>query len=164
MIEQISKYHGEWVLYVGKICGYYAEDIVQEMYLKVGVKQYPKCINKGKVNKPYILSMLRSMVMDYHRAKKKVVKVDYLDVFEGNFKHEEGLCLKELEERHETHLEVCKKLRGVHGYYERFYMIYTSGDNPSLQDVADASGMSKSTIHTLLKNTKQIIKNGEITK
>ena len=161
MLEKIAKYHSDWVLYVGKICEdkHYVEDIVQEMYLKIERKNcYEKIIQGDKLNKGYVCSILKNMVSDYYRAKSKVVKVDYLQTFEEDFKTE-GTPIEQIHEIHEQHLEVCKTLRQNHTYYERLFLMYTDAENPSYQDIANLSGISKATIYNGVKRIKQILQN-----
>jgi RNA polymerase sigma factor (sigma-70 family) len=77
MLQILAKYHSDWIkvaqAYNAKA---FAEDIVQEMYIKV-IPHLDKCIVKGKPNKAYIYTIIRNLCLDLHR--KSVDKVEIID-------------------------------------------------------------------------------------
>jgi len=155
VLKEIAKYHHEWL----KIATYYtndhAEDIVQEMYLRVADVDPDRIFQDGKLKKNFIYTVIRNLCLDYHRAKDRVIKVDFLEDTEAT-----EICTQS-EEQHQQHLEICEKLRQEHFYYETLYLIYTSSDNPSYRDISEKTGISLMTIYSDMKKIKQIIKDNE---
>ncbi len=78
MLEEVAKNHKEWILTARKLgAGDYAEDIVQELYIKLDkYSSKEKCIRNGKVIKSYIYLTLRSLVASYYQNKKGITKID----------------------------------------------------------------------------------------
>jgi hypothetical protein len=74
--------HNKWVNYV-KSFGEkdYYEDIVQEMYIKIGLLNLENvCIKDGKPNNNYIWYVLKNLHLDYVKSKNKIVKVQLLNI------------------------------------------------------------------------------------
>lgn len=76
-ISEVVRHHNKWVKIVYTFGeDFYAEDIVQEMYLKLmKYKQAEDIIKNGKVNDAYVWFVLRSVFMDYIKTKNKIQKV-----------------------------------------------------------------------------------------
>jgi len=76
-LKEVAKFHKDYVRIVISLGEeVYAEDIVQEMYIRL-TKYYRKnlIINQdGQVNKSYIYLVLRAMVYDLHKERKKMQK------------------------------------------------------------------------------------------
>ena len=76
-LNEIAKHHKQWVTTVQGIGGdMYAEDIVQEMYLrldKIVTKRgtHDFLFKKGKLQKGYVFFALRSILYSYLKAKNK---------------------------------------------------------------------------------------------
>ena len=66
-LTQVAKHHDIYVRNVTNMgAGSYAEDIVQEMYIRLNkYSTAEKCITNGKVNKHYIWRILYSLSKDY---------------------------------------------------------------------------------------------------
>tara|TARA_R100001530_G_scaffold116636_1_gene83706 strand:- start:393 stop:977 length:585 start_codon:yes stop_codon:yes gene_type:complete len=77
-LRTLAKHHKEWVE-VAKTLGadHYAEDVVQEAYLKlVHYNQPQKFINdKNEIHRGYMFFVIRSVVSDFRRIKNKIKKV-----------------------------------------------------------------------------------------
>jgi len=85
ILKQIAKDHQKWIdILVGLGCNkVLAEDLVQEMYIKVHqyVKDNKKSIlYNGEVNTFFIYVMLKNMYYDYHRQKKRIKISSYDDM------------------------------------------------------------------------------------
>lgn len=78
MLEELSKNHGKWIKYAIKICGHKqsAEDLVQDMYLKV----HNRNIESYKLTDQYIYTMLLN---DYKTIVTKGNKVELISIDEG---------------------------------------------------------------------------------
>lgn len=79
ILEEVSKYHNEWVKICKTLVGDIAEDMVQDMYLLLihrGVTleliRYEDTINKF-----YIYRMLRNICIDYLRKRKTHVELNF---------------------------------------------------------------------------------------
>lgn len=84
-MEHIYSRHKHWVSIVKKFGEInYAEDVVQEAYIKVYGKE---------INEAYFYYTLRSLTMDLH--SKKVIKVEITKDIEYNLREEEGNELAE---------------------------------------------------------------------
>ena len=76
-LNEVAKHHKQWVTTVQGIGGdMYAEDIVQEMYLrldKIVTKRgtHDFLFKKGKLQKGYVFFALRSILYSYLKAKNK---------------------------------------------------------------------------------------------
>lgn len=157
MLEELSIFHDDWVHFVsGHISEYvYREDIVQEMYLKAHRTKNQKALldKDGKANKKYIFQMLKSLCVDYNRAKSRVVKenVDVLSNLEET--HSNGLELCDIQDINRKHHEVRAKLRKADPYYESLYLVKTCAEKPTFRELSKQTGIATS---TLCKNVKQI--------
>ena len=76
-LSKVAEKHTYWIKLVQKFgAGHYAEDIVQEMYLKIHkYADEKKTIVKGKVNSRYIYLALYSIFIEYMRQKSKINKI-----------------------------------------------------------------------------------------
>jgi len=77
----IAKHHKEWVATAtGLGGGDYAEDIVQEAYLKIYKYANPeKIITDGKVNKGYVFFVIKSILYTLKKEQKKYIKTPIQD-------------------------------------------------------------------------------------
>jgi hypothetical protein len=78
-LNKVAQHHNEWVTHIhtiGKTS--HAEDIVQEMYLKLVRTNKSKevILENGKVHKSYIYRALNNLLVDYYRSAKKFSFVD----------------------------------------------------------------------------------------
>lgn len=74
--------HKKWINYV-KSFGEtnYHEDIVQEMYIKIGTLNLKDvCIKDGKPNNNYLWFVLRNLYIDFVKSKNKIVKIELLNI------------------------------------------------------------------------------------
>jgi RNA polymerase sigma factor (sigma-70 family) len=154
-IEEIAKYHDDWLRVLESFgADYYAEDIVQEMYITLMRRNEPeKYIIKGKLYFPYIYVTLRNSYLNYLKKKNKVYKVDIDEI-------QIETTIDDAEDKHEFH-EFSNKIRDLlgreHWYYERIYDIYTSPENPSFRTMAKDTKISFMTIYNDFKKIKELI-------
>lgn len=130
MLDKLAKHHNEWVK-IAEIynANHYAEDIVQEMYIKI-VPHIDKCFNGEKLNKSYIYLTIKNLCLDLHR--KKVHKVQIVDdILEDTF---------EIEEPKDVVNEV---LKNVHWYDKELFELYLlTGSCRKLEKLTDINYMS----------------------
>ena len=81
-INKVTKHHKEYVNTIKQFGeDFYAEDLVQEMYVRFITKnKEQQVMNKGEVNRYYVWLTLRSLFIDFHRQKSRVIKVDVSEV------------------------------------------------------------------------------------
>jgi len=156
MLELVCKYHLEWVSVVKRLgAGDYAEDIVQEMYLKLHkYSSYDKCIVDGKVNKYYIFLTLKSILFSYFSERKKILKVN-IDDFE--IKDEESNLQTEID-YNDFCLKVDEELKNVHWFHKQVFDIYNGVDKTSFRKLEKETNISYISLYNSVKICKDIIK------
>ena len=154
MLDEVAKYHKEWVAYATGIIGGMGEDLVQEMYIKLDRQPKEKYYDGG-LNKAYIRAAIRNLCYDYAK-KKKFVQCEITEIYETDWK-EDGIDLETLQELHDRHIEVRQKLANKSFFLEMLYLIYTSAEDPSLRELAKEAGVPLTTIYNDIKNIKKII-------
>ncbi len=103
-IEQVAQHHKEYIKTI-KSFGeeFYAEDLVQEMYIRFINKDKEKAvIVNGQVNKYYVYLTLRSLFVDFHRQKSRVHKVGLNEIM--------NLAYIDTLEEHEAFWQLCKRV------------------------------------------------------
>jgi len=143
MIEQICKKHKLWVSYVRKLGEIdYAEDIVQEMYIRV-IKYKPKfAIENNQVNDKYIYIMLQNIFLDEikNNSKNRITKTD-----NDSYINED--LLKKIDE----------EIESWNWYDKQLFKIY-SQTGKSIRKIAKEYNVSYISIFRTLKNRKDKLK------
>lgn len=157
LLEQLYKHHKDWVSFTKCFINNYAEDLVQEMYIKISKVPQSKYIKEGEIQKNYIFTILRNLCLDYHRANKKVTKVEWIADYQEDFK-EQPESLEQIQHKHEQHKEIRKLLFEEERFLEMYYMIYTDAENPSYRDIEQKTGINLNSIHNDIQRVKKTIK------
>ena len=124
--------------------GMYAEDVVQEAYLK--------CIRNNNLAEGYIILAIRSVAFDLYRANKKVKKVEL---------HDNLITEDEPIETHPTkYIEIEHLLDGVHWYDKEVFRIYCQ-EIKSIRKLAKATEISERTIWKSINICKQKLKENQ---
>ena len=150
MLDKIFKYHERWIQVVksyGEI--EYAEDVVQEMYIKLINVDEKKLIRDGVLNFYYIRLTLRSLTMDLHRVKARTQRVDIESIGEQGYTEDlsneaYGIFLRLLEEETNTW-----------DWYDKLMWNTYSLKNYSMQKIADGSKIGKSSVFQTLSSCKE---------
>jgi RNA polymerase sigma factor (sigma-70 family) len=106
VLELLAKDHKHWIsLLLNMGCNpSVAEDIVQEMYIKVYkyVEEYKKNIMyENEINYFFIYVTLKNMYMDYHRQKSKVDTIPYYDLsIEDESSSEDEKSIDDIYDKH----------------------------------------------------------------
>lgn len=129
-MKQIYDQHKRWINIVKQFgIDSYAEDIVQEAYLK--------CYAKQKVNEAYFYLTLRSLVIDLIRKQKQITKISI-----------EEITIKTETTQHNN--EVLEIVENFHWFdKEVFYLHYDK--KMSLNEISRKTGISLRTICTTIK-------------
>lgn len=151
-LEYVYALHGEWLkiakLYNG---GAFAEDLVQDMYLKLHKYANPdKFINNGKVNKGYVFFALKSVINDYHN--KKLITTDELpyDLADEQTADFEG-----------EWWDFCQSVEDIAKgwkWSDRMIFEHYKLSGQSMRSMADAYGISVTSIFLTLKVCKADLK------
>ena len=165
-INKIYKYHKEWVAMVESLGGgLYSEDIVQEAYIKLDKYNCEqKIISKEKVSKGYMYFVLRSLFINYIKAKNKIRTVQ----IEKFFRDFDYIEIKDIEKFTITDTiteeiafgRLCNKMdlevNDWHWYDKKIYELYR--DTPlSIRGMAKETEISSVNIFHTLKKGKKIM-------
>jgi DNA-directed RNA polymerase specialized sigma24 family protein len=168
-LEIVAKQHNDWVLMAKKMgAKHYAEDIVQEAYIKLHKYTDPnKVIKKGKVSKGYMFFVIRSIYLHYVVNKNKIHKINIDDFYKDDgFKEitQENLhkftdqdYLDEEQAFGRLINKMDNELDSWDWYSKRIFEIYR--DTPlSIRGMAKETGISFVNIFHTLKKGKQIMR------
>lgn len=154
-INKVAKYHKEYINTIKKFGeDFYAEDLVQEMYIRLITKDKEKAvIVNGQVNKYYIYLTLRSLFVDFYRQKSKVIKVDLKEV----------ITLQQIDELEEQIAfgqlmkKVNSEINNWHWYDKMLFELYKD-TGKSMRDIESDTGISLRSIFCTLKHCKESLK------
>ena len=150
MLEALVKKHKFWINIV-KSHGEeaYAEDIVQEMYLKVIDKNLgEKIYQNGKLNISYVYLILRSMTIDLHRLKARRQKVSIEEIAE--IEHEEDLT----NDGYAKFLVLLDEEMRTWYWFDRMLFKVYLDEKLSIRDLAEETKISASSVFNTIKNCK----------
>ena len=156
-LTQVAKHHDIYVRNVVNMgAGSYAEDIVQEMYLRLDkYSAAEKCITNGKVNKHYIWRILYSLSKDYFKESNKVKNVDLDTVYSLSVDQEDT----EKEDAYERVMQkMFRELDNLdtdegYKYNKELFTLYADS-LMSMRKLSAATNISLTSIFHTLKNCK----------
>jgi len=166
LINKIYKHHKEWVAMVEALGGgLYSQDIVQEAYIKINKYNYEnRMFKKGKISKGYMYFVLRSIFINYIKAKNKIRTVQ----IEKFFRDEDYIEIKDLEKftiidtitEEIAYGRLCNKMdlevNDWHWYDKKIFELYR--DTPlSIRGMAKETDISSVNIFHTLKKGKNIM-------
>lgn len=160
MLIYAYKYHKDWINIARKYVGeYYAEDIVQEFYIRLHEKGRLEdfVFTDLTVNKSYAFLLIRSLAIDLQREKARSGK-QYLEDIEVNVKDfNRGKDLQELEAYNKVSKKIDAIIEDWHWYDKELFNIYRFTDL-SIRGIAKETTISWVSIFNTLKRCKEIIK------
>lgn len=149
-LTKVAKHHKEWVSLV-KQWGehFYAEDLVQEMYLKLDqATTEEKIVKNGVVNKSYVWFALRSVFIDYQRGKKwEKVSLDNIQL------PYEAVNLDSESAFGKIFIEIDREIESWHWYDAKLFRLYMNS-GMSMREIEEQTKISLSSIFTTLKGCK----------
>lgn len=154
-LKDVAKDHREWVKLVESFGeDFYAEDIVQESYLRIYKYCKPENIIKnGQVNKGFMYFTLRNMYLLHLRSNSRLEKVPLEQV---QVKDEPSQMEKEIAYNNLL-LKIYDEVDSWHWYDQKLFSVYKDTDL-SIRDIAKETTISSSSIFNTLKNCKSKIK------
>jgi len=161
LLELLAKRHKDWLRMAESLgAGNYAEDAVQEMYLKMHRhEQKRKALefNDGDINTLYIYFAIRSVVVDHQRKEALVHTIEPQCI--------NGLDIEDITqldvERHSDKqkfadlMEILDyEIKNWHWYDQILCDLYF-GTDKSMRDIAKETGISLTSIYNTIKNGKE---------
>ena len=166
MLELLAKEHTLWLkMVINMGCSKdVAEDIVQEMYLKLHrlISDQNKIMyNDDEVNRFYVFVTLKNLYIDYRKAKNKYTFFEYLET-DGEDQEDEMFIndMTDLEkDKAFTNLmsSITEEINSWHLYDAKLCNTYYKS-NLSLRDISTGSKISLTSIFNSVKNYKKILK------
>ena len=157
VLDLLAGYHTEWLKMAHKFgAGDYAEDIVQEMYIRLNkyVSDPERIMYKGQPNKLFVWVTLRNMVRNFQNKKDILVftgdMVEY-DYEEELFDYEEANGFERLIEK------IWESTEELHWYDKKMFEVYHTTDM-SMRDIEKETRISLYSIFDTLKKTKEYVK------
>jgi DNA-directed RNA polymerase specialized sigma24 family protein len=152
-LNKVAKHHKYFVNVVeGFGERFYAEDIVQEMYLRLHkYTTWDKIVKDGEVNKGFVWFVLRNIYVDFCKQKSKI---DKCDLKEAVYVYDDK------EEKHETvaknsiDKKVQKEIDSWHWYDKMLFELYRDS-GMSMREMELATKISLTSIFNTIKNCKQ---------
>ena len=169
-LEIISKDHAKWISFVNSFGEkQYAEDIVQDMYLKLhkmdtavrnnedkrfaeNYSTESRVLKDGKPNSSYIWMVLNSVFLDYKKAETKENKISLNDI---QLIYEQDESIEQEWQNFNNKLE--QEKQGWHKYDKMLFDVY-SKNKISMRDIASGTGIELRSIWNTINNCKLRIK------
>lgn len=149
-------FHKDWVNIVrsfGELK--YAEDIVQEMYIKLAKhEETDKFYKQGTIYKGFIWIILRNMYYDFDRQKKKIQLVSINEAINIPDKHEP---IEKFNARNRLDSKIAKTIKAWHFYDVLLFNIYRE-EGLSIRKIHAATGISTKSIQITIQNCKKSLK------
>jgi DNA-directed RNA polymerase specialized sigma24 family protein len=166
MLNKLANKHDLWLrMVINMGCpNSYAEDIVQEMYLKIHHLKVDERImyNEEDVNEFYIFVTLRNLYYDSIRIKNRMRMVenneedepDYVDGLSSfdDFDYEKEFALQRLSEK------ITEEIDSWEYRYDSILCKLYFKTEMSMRYIAVGSGISLTSIHNSLRNYKDILR------
>lgn len=133
----------------------YAEDIVQEMYIRI--HKYSDCekfVNDGEVNKGYVWMILRNSCSTFQVQKSKVQKVgdeNLTNLIDDSIEIEYYICIDKIHEL------IAKEIENWHWYDRRVFKIIVY-EGVSMRRLSRESNISVDSLFNTMKRCKSRIK------
>jgi len=153
----IARRHKDWVG-IAKFFGAttFAEDIVQDVYLRIHKYNYGKKIVSGdKINNYLMWAMIRNATHDQNKNNKNELLIldSFHDLAVDEFENEEFYSLERL------HAKILKEILTWHWYDIKLFLTYLESDI-SMRQIAKEAKISLTSIFNTIKNCKErLVKN-----
>lgn len=152
-LNKVAKHHK---YFVGVVEGFgekfYAEDIVQEMYLRLHkYTTWDKIVKDGEVNKGFVWFVLRNIYVDFCKQKSKIDKCDL---------NEAIYVFDDSADKHETHAKnsidhkVTEEIKKWHWYDKMLFELYRDS-GMSMRELEAETKISLTSIFHTIKHCKQ---------
>lgn len=168
MLDKVAKLHSLWIkCCINFGCNYQdAQDIVQEMYLKISKIENKDKFRYGKddINKYYIYMTLKNLFIDIKRKKlltESLLLNDELDLPEdANYDYARDAALEDI--INDIRKDLSKKDQFIQKLFELYYRVpinsnvsYFSKEKLSQQKISDDANVTKYSVSEKLKKLKK---------
>ena len=157
VLNLLASKHNEWVKMARSFgAGDYAEDIVQEMYIRLNkyVDEPERIMYKDEPNKLFVWVTLRNLVRNFQN--KKTVVVYSGDMVEHD-REEEAFDYEEAEGFEKLIDMIWESTNELHWYDKKMFEIYHTTDM-SMRDIEKETKISLYSIFDTLKKTKEYVR------
>ena len=157
VLNLLASKHNEWVKMARSFgAGDYAEDIVQEMYIRLNkyVDEPERIMYKDEPNKLFVWVTLRNLVRNFQNKKKVVVYSG--DMIEHD-REEEAFDYEEAEGFEKLIDMIWESTNELHWYDKKMFEIYHTTDM-SMRDIEKETKISLYSIFDTLKKTKEYVR------
>jgi len=154
-INRVVEHHKEWIAFVHSFGEhFFAEDIVQEMYLKMAkLDKVERFYINGKLNKNFVWTVLRNMAFDYKKSKSRIVKVNLTEAMQLKDEYQPEI----LEAKKRFEIKMIAEIKSWHWYDQLLFDLYrTSG--MSTRQIEGVTGISFKSVWKTIKTCKERLK------
>ena len=153
-LGEIAKHHKNYVKVIHSFGEYfYAEDLVQEMYLRLDRNKRPEdIIVDGKINQYFIHLTLKSIFLNFLKAKKQISKINNLPLEIADVDNSEFY-----EAQNRFRAKINNEINKWHSYDQTLFRLYLTG-NHSMRDIANGTDISLRSIFEVIGECKEKIR------
>jgi DNA-directed RNA polymerase specialized sigma24 family protein len=153
-LSEVAKNHKNYVKIINSFGEYfYAEDLVQEMYLRLDRNKQPEqIIVNGKVNEYYIYLTLKSIFLNFVKAKEQVYKTNDLPL---NIEAVDNTEYYEAQFRFNSIIEA--EIDKWEWYDAMLFRLYLDSGK-SMRDISDGTTISLRSVFDTLAECKRKLK------
>ena len=152
MLNEVAKKHKYWLKVAHSFgAGQFAEDIVQEMYLKLHRYIEAKTIQE-KTLTTYVYCIVRSLTLDLKRAQSKIKKVEVLDYY---LTHESNS--QSLEALETIYTKIDDEIKSWNWYDAKMFLTYVNSEF-SQRDIASETGIKIGSVHYTIRKAGDKLK------
>jgi DNA-directed RNA polymerase specialized sigma24 family protein len=161
ILEILYKKHKQWVEIVETFgCNKQtAEDLVQEMYIKIAKKienGTDILYNKNEVNYFYIYLTLKTLFLDLKRKESKVSVISLSEIRESTWKNIIPSNYNNMINFENTYRDVKNELNKMYWYDKKVWQIIESGQ--SIAELSRKSGIPYYSLYNTYKKVKEKLK------
>jgi len=156
-LNKVAEHHADYLRIVKSLgVDDLAEDIVQEMYIKISKYCSPERIlrENGKVNKYYIRCVLYNLVFDYRKQQNKHKKVNIEEVYNLGVEYD---YIEETEAYTSLIQQIGEEVETWHWYDRDLFLLYWK-TGFSIRKLSEETRISTSSIFQTLKYCKKRIR------
>lgn len=152
MLQQVAKKHNYWLKVAYSFgVGDYAEDIVQEMYLKLHKYIENETLKKETIT-TYVYCIIRSLCLDLKRLQKKSIKIEIQDYHATSKSN-----LLQVETLNKIYDKIDKEIESWRWYDAKLFKLYTE-NSYSQRDISKETGIKVGSIHYTLRKAGDKLK------
>lgn len=153
-LGEVAKNHKNYVKVINSFGEYfYAEDLVQEMYLRLDRNKKPEdIIVNGKVNEYYIYLTLKSVFLNFVKAKEQIYKTNDLPL---NIEAVDNTEYHEAQFRFNARIEA--EINSWHWFDSMLFKLYLESGK-SMRDISDGTTISLRSVFDTITECKKKLK------